>query len=24
VADQPHHHVIYQGCGQVMDLDHTY
>jgi Fur family ferric uptake transcriptional regulator len=24
VADQPHHHLICQGCGQVMDLDHTY
>jgi Fur family ferric uptake transcriptional regulator len=24
VADQPHHHLICQGCGQVIDLDHTY
>ena len=24
VADQPHHHLICESCGQVMDLDHTY
>ena len=24
VADQPHHHLICQGCGQVMDIDYTY
>jgi len=24
VTDQPHHHLVCQGCGQVIDLDHTY
>jgi Fur family ferric uptake transcriptional regulator len=24
VTDQPHHHLVCQSCGQVMDLDHTY
>jgi Fe2+ or Zn2+ uptake regulation protein len=24
VAEQPHHHLICQGCGQMIDLDHTY
>jgi Fur family ferric uptake transcriptional regulator len=24
VADQPHHHLVCQGCGQVTDLDHAY
>ena len=24
VTDQPHHHLICQDCGQVIDLDHTY
>ena len=24
VTGQPHHHLICQGCGQVIDLDHRY
>ncbi len=24
VTDQPHHHLVCQGCGQVIDLGHTY
>ena len=24
VTGQPHHHLVCQGCGQVIDLDHTY
>ena len=24
VTDQPHHHLVCQGCGQVLELDHTY
>ena len=24
VTGRPHHHLICQGCGQVIDLDHTY
>ena len=24
VTDQPHHHLVCQGCGQVIDLDHAY
>jgi Fur family ferric uptake transcriptional regulator len=24
VAEQPHHHLICQGCGHMIDLDHTY
>lgn len=24
VTDQPHHHLVCQGCGQVVDLDHAY
>jgi Fur family ferric uptake transcriptional regulator len=24
VTDQPHHHLVCQGCGQVFDLDHAY
>lgn len=24
VQDRPHHHLICQGCGQVIDLDHEY
>ena len=24
VTDQPHHLLVCQGCGQVIDLDHTY
>jgi Fur family ferric uptake transcriptional regulator len=24
VADQPHHHLVCESCGRVMDLDHTY
>jgi Fur family ferric uptake transcriptional regulator len=24
VTDEPHHHLVCQGCGQVIDLDHTY
>ncbi len=24
VTDQPHHHLVCQGCGQVIDLDHSY
>jgi Fur family ferric uptake transcriptional regulator len=24
VADQPHHHLICQSCGRVVDLDHDY
>jgi Fur family ferric uptake transcriptional regulator len=24
VTDQPHHHLVCQGCGKVIDLDHTY
>jgi Fur family ferric uptake transcriptional regulator len=24
VADKPHHHLICQACGQVLDLDHAY
>ena len=24
MGDQPHHHLICQGCGQVIDLDHSY
>ncbi len=24
VTDHPHHHLVCQGCGQVIDLDHTY
>jgi Fur family ferric uptake transcriptional regulator len=24
VIGQPHHHLICQGCGQVIDLDHRY
>ena len=24
VADEPHHHLICQCCGQVIDLDHSY
>ena len=24
VKDQPHHHLVCQGCGQVIDLDHAY
>jgi Fur family ferric uptake transcriptional regulator len=24
VTDQPHHHLVCQGCGQVIELDHTY
>ena len=24
VTDRPHHHLVCQGCGQVIDLDHTY
>jgi Fur family ferric uptake transcriptional regulator len=23
-TDQPHHHLVCQGCGQVIDLDHSY
>ena len=24
VTDQQHHHLVCQGCGQVIDLDHSY
>jgi Fur family ferric uptake transcriptional regulator len=24
VTDQPHHHLVCQGCGRVADLDHGY
>ena len=24
VRDQPHHHLVCQGCRQVIDIDHTY
>ena len=24
VADQPHHHLVCQRCGRVIDLDHSY
>jgi len=24
VTDPPHHHLVCQGCGQVIDLDHAY
>jgi Fur family ferric uptake transcriptional regulator len=24
MADQPHHHLVCRGCGQVIDLDHAY
>jgi Fur family ferric uptake transcriptional regulator len=24
VTEQRHHHLVCQGCGRVIDLDHTY
>jgi Fur family ferric uptake transcriptional regulator len=24
VTEEPHHHLVCQGCGRVIDLDHAY